>query len=89
METSYNVIYKDFVTIREVSKKLARVPKTVCYSSRKSHETNVSAKKIWTRLAQRPTLVCYPLNYGRYMEKGPLEWRNVSFWLLFEQIIFC
>jgi hypothetical protein len=45
METSYNVIYKDFVTIREVSKKLARVPKTVCYSSRKSHETNVFAKK--------------------------------------------
>jgi hypothetical protein len=40
-----NVIYKDFVTIREVSKKLARVPKTVCYSSRKSPETDVFRKK--------------------------------------------
>jgi hypothetical protein len=53
-----NVIYKDFVTIREVSKKLARVPKTVCYSSRKSSETDIFRKnKIRTRLAQRPTLV--------------------------------
>jgi hypothetical protein len=33
------------VTIREVSKKLARVPKTVCYSSRKLPETDVFAKK--------------------------------------------
>jgi hypothetical protein len=32
---------KDFVTTREVSKKLARVQKTVCYSSRKSPETDV------------------------------------------------
>jgi hypothetical protein len=34
-----------FVTIREVSKKFSRVPKTVCYSSRKSPETDVFAKK--------------------------------------------
>jgi hypothetical protein len=40
-----NVIYKYFVTIREVFKKLARVPKTVCYSSRKSPKTDVFAKK--------------------------------------------
>jgi hypothetical protein len=32
---------------------------------------------------------CYALNYSRYVEKGPLEWRNVSFWLLFEQVIVC
>jgi hypothetical protein len=45
------------VTIREVSKKMAQVPKTVCYSSRKTHETGVFAKTIWTRLARRSTLV--------------------------------
>jgi hypothetical protein len=32
---------------------------------------------------------CYALYYGRYVEKGPLEWRNVSFWLPFEQVNFC
>jgi hypothetical protein len=32
---------------------------------------------------------CYALNYGRYVEKGPFEWRNVSFWLPFEQVIVC
>jgi hypothetical protein len=32
---------------------------------------------------------CYALNYGRYVEKGPLEWWNMSFWLPFEQVIFC
>jgi hypothetical protein len=38
--------------------KLARVPKTVCYSSRKSPERTFSGKtKIRTRLARRPTLV--------------------------------
>jgi hypothetical protein len=48
----------DFVNIREVSKKLAWVPKTVCYSSRKSPETDVFEKnKFRTRLARRPTLV--------------------------------
>jgi hypothetical protein len=45
--------------------------------------------KIRTRLARRPTLVVLCLKYGRYMEKGPFEWRNVSFWLPFEQVIFC
>jgi hypothetical protein len=53
-----NVIYKYFMTIREVSKKLARVPKSVCYRSLKSPETDVFKKnKIRTRLARRPTLV--------------------------------
>jgi hypothetical protein len=38
--------------------KLVRVPKIVCYSSRKSPETDVfRKKKIRPRLAQRPTLV--------------------------------
>jgi hypothetical protein len=32
---------------------------------------------------------CYALNYGQYVEKGLLEWRNVSFWLPFEQVIVC
>jgi hypothetical protein len=58
------------VTIQEVSKKLAQVPKTVCYSSRKSLETDVFAKKAHenrpkrtfsrknrTRLARRPILM--------------------------------
>jgi hypothetical protein len=58
METSQNVIYKDFVTIREVSQELVRVAKTVCYSSRKSPERDVFGNnKIRTRLARRPTLV--------------------------------
>jgi hypothetical protein len=45
------------MTIREVSKELGHVPKTVCYSSQKSPETDVFAKKIETRLAWRPTMV--------------------------------
>jgi hypothetical protein len=46
------------VTIREVSKKLARVPKTVCYSSPNRLKRTFSRKnKIRTRLARRPTLV--------------------------------
>jgi hypothetical protein len=51
---------------------LARVPKTVCYSSRKSPETDVFAKKfepVW--LGDLPWW-CYALNYGQYMEEGPL-----------------
>jgi hypothetical protein len=30
---------------------------------------------------------CYALNYGPYVEEGPLEWRNASFWLPFGHII--
>jgi hypothetical protein len=30
---------------------------------------------------------CYPLNDGRYVEEGPLEWRNASFWIPFGKII--
>jgi hypothetical protein len=68
IESSLNVIDKFSVTIREVSKKLARVPKTVCNSSRKSPETDVFMKnKIRTRLARRPTLVvlCLKLRSSR------------------------
>jgi hypothetical protein len=47
------------VTIREVSKKLARVPKTVCYIAHENRpkRTFSGKNKIRTRLAQRPTLV--------------------------------
>jgi hypothetical protein len=31
----------------------------------------------------------HALNYGRYMQEGPLERQNVSFWLPFEQVIVC
>jgi hypothetical protein len=63
------------VTIREVSKKLALVPKTVCYSSQKSPKTDVFAKKtkfesVWP--GDLPWWF-YALNYGRYVEKGPFE----------------
>jgi hypothetical protein len=74
METSYDVIYKDLVKIREVSKKLTRVPKIVCYSSGKWPKTDVfcdviKSETVWPRdLPWR----CYALNYGRYVEEGPL-----------------
>jgi hypothetical protein len=51
IETSKNVIYKDFVTIREVSKKLARVPKTVCYHENRPKQMFSRKTKIQTRLA--------------------------------------
>jgi hypothetical protein len=74
IETSWNVIYKDFVTTREVSKKLARMPKTVCYSSRKSPEMDVFAKnKIWTRLARRPTLVVLGLKLWSVRGEGTVR----------------
>jgi hypothetical protein len=61
-----------FVIIREVSKKLARVPKTVC--SRKSPETDVFRKTkfepVWP--GDLPWW-CYALNYGQHMEEGPFE----------------
>jgi hypothetical protein len=46
--------------------------------------------KIQNRLTRRPTRWCYALNYGGYVEEGPLQWRNVWFlppeWL---QVIVC
>jgi hypothetical protein len=62
-----------FVTIREVSKKLARVPKTVC--SRKSPETDVFRKKIKFEAVWPGDLTwcCYALNCGQHVEEGPFE----------------
>jgi hypothetical protein len=62
------------VTIREVSKKLARVSKIVCYSSRKSPETDVFRKnKIRTRLARRPTLVVLCLKLWSIRGEGTVR----------------
>jgi hypothetical protein len=51
-----------------------------CYS-RKWPETDVfreviKFETVWSR--DLPWW-CYALNYGRYVQEGPLEWRNVSF----------
>jgi hypothetical protein len=75
METSYDVIYKDLVKIREFSKKLTRVPKIVCYSSRNWPETDVFREVIKFETVWPEDLPwwCYALNYGRYVEEGPLE----------------
>jgi hypothetical protein len=75
MKTSYDVIYKDLVKIREVSKKLTRVPKIVCYSSRKWPETAVFCEVIKFEIVWPGDLPwrCYALNYGQYVEEGPLE----------------
>jgi hypothetical protein len=73
METPQNVIYKDYVTIRKVSKKLAQVKKTVYYSSRKSPKTNVFTKKIRTRLARRPTLVVLCLKLWSVRGEGTVR----------------
>jgi hypothetical protein len=49
---------QQFVTIREVSKKLAQVPKIVCHSSwNRPKRTFLGKNKIRTRLARRPSLV--------------------------------
>jgi hypothetical protein len=62
-------------------KKLARVSKIVCYSSRKWPETDVFREVIKFETVWPGDLSwwCYALNYGRYVEEGPLERRNVSF----------
>jgi hypothetical protein len=79
------------VTIREVSKKLARVPKTVCYIAHKNRPKQTFSRKIKFEPVLPGDLPwwCYALNYGRYVEKGLFECRNVSFRLPFEQVIFC
>jgi hypothetical protein len=75
METSYDVIYKGLVKIQEVSIKLTRVPKIVCYISRKWPETDVFREliKFETVWPGDQPWWCYALNYGRYVEEGPLE----------------
>jgi hypothetical protein len=74
METSKYFIYKDLVKIQEVSKKLTRVPKIVCYS-RKWPETDVFREVIKFETVWSGDLPwwCYALNYGRYVQEGPLE----------------
>jgi hypothetical protein len=74
-------MYKNLLKIREVSKKLTRVPKIVYYSSGKWPETDVFCDVIKFETVWPGDLPwrCYALNYGRYVEQGPLEWRNVSF----------
>jgi hypothetical protein len=54
---------------------LARVPKTVWYSSRKSPETDVFAKKIKFEPVWPGDLPWwgYDLNRGRYVEEAPFE----------------
>jgi hypothetical protein len=53
---------------------LARVPKTVCYSSRKSPERTISRKnKIRTRLARRPTLVVLCLKLWSVRGEGTVR----------------
>jgi hypothetical protein len=67
IENSYNVIYKDFVTIREVSKKFALVPKIT--RNGRFREKN----KIRTRLAQRPTLVVLCLKLWSVRGEGTVR----------------
>jgi hypothetical protein len=56
MKTSTNVFYKEYVHIRDVAKKLTRVPKIVCYNPRKWPETDVFTKtQLQTLLAWRHT----------------------------------
>jgi hypothetical protein len=74
------------VTIREVSKKLARLPKTAWPGRNGRFREKIKFEPVWP--GDLPWW-CYALNYGRYVEKGPFECRNVSFWLPFEQVIFC
>jgi hypothetical protein len=66
---------KGFEKILEVSDKFTRVPKIVCYSSRKWPETDVFCEVIKFEIVWPVNLPlrCYALNYGRYVEEGPLE----------------
>jgi hypothetical protein len=75
-KTNGNLIRCDlqgFGKIREVSKKLTRV--IVCYSSRKWPETDVFCEviKFATGWTEDLPWLCYALNYGWYMDEGPLE----------------
>jgi hypothetical protein len=69
------VIYKVLEKIQEVSKKLTRVPKIVCYSSRKWPKTEVSCEVIKSETVWPGDVPwqCYALNYVWYVEEGPLE----------------
>jgi hypothetical protein len=76
-KTNVNLIrchHKDLVKIWEVSKNLTRVPKIVCYSSRKWPETDVFCEFVKFETVWPGDLpwLCYALNYGRYVEEGPL-----------------
>jgi hypothetical protein len=58
-------------------KKLARVPKTVCYSSRNRPKRTFSRKnKIRTRLARRPTLVVLCLKLWSVRGEGNVRVRK-------------
>jgi hypothetical protein len=77
-KTNGNLIRCDlqgFGKIREVSKKLTRVPKIVCCSSRKWPETDVFCEviKFATGWTEDLPWLCHALNYGWYMDEGPLE----------------
>jgi hypothetical protein len=71
MKTSLDFTYKDLEKMREVSKKLTRVPKIV----RKWPETDVFCEviKFETVWPGDLPLWCHALNYGWYVEEGPLE----------------
>jgi hypothetical protein len=61
--------------MQEVSKKWTRVPKLVCYSSRKWPETDAFCEVIKFETVRPEDLPWwrYALSYGRYVEEGPLE----------------
>jgi hypothetical protein len=61
-----------FVTIREVSKKLARVPKTVLTKIARNgrFQEKIKFEAVWPGDL---TWCCYALNYGQHVEEGPFE----------------
>jgi hypothetical protein len=80
METSQNVIYRDLEKNPWGFEKVdSRAENRVL--SRKWPETDVFREVIKFETVWPEDLPwwCYDLKYGRYVEKKPLEWRNVSF----------
>jgi hypothetical protein len=73
----------------EVSKNLPGCRKPCAIAHENRLKRTFSGKKIEPVWPGDLPRWCYALNYGRYEEEGPFEWRNVSFWLPFEQVIFC